>query len=184
MYFDIIIAGFGGQGVLFIGNLLAYAAMSEGHKCTYMPVYGVEMRGGTANCTVVVSDEEIGSPIIQHPICSIVMNKPSLVKFGPRVKKNGLLLVNASLIEPEDVKIKGPDIIMVPAMELAKDAGNDRLANMVMLGVLAGKTGVTSVPTLTKAMEETLPERSHKMIPGNARAMTAGHEFVNSLKKR
>jgi 2-oxoglutarate ferredoxin oxidoreductase subunit gamma len=178
LYFDTIIAGFGGQGVMFIGNLLAYGAMSEGHKVTYMPVYGVEMRGGTANCTVVVSDDEIGSPIIHHPICSIVMNKPSLLKFGPRTRKDGLLIVNASLIEDADVKVKGPDIMMVPAIELAREAGNDRLANMVILGALAGKNSVVSVGSLVKAMEETLPERAHGMIPVNTQALEAGAAFA------
>ncbi|MEW6265752.1 MAG: 2-oxoacid:acceptor oxidoreductase family protein [Thermodesulfobacteriota bacterium] len=182
MYFDLIIAGFGGQGVLFIGNLLAYAAMSEGHKCTYMPVYGVEMRGGTANCTVVVSDEEIGSPIIHYPVCAIVMNKPSLVKFGPRVKKDGLLLVNASLIKPREVKVKGPEVLMVPAIELAREAGNDRLANMVILGAMTGRTDATTIESLTRAMEETLPERSHNMIPVNTRAMEKGFEFARNGK--
>ncbi len=180
MYFDIIIAGFGGQGVLFIGNLLAQAAMTEGHKVTYMPVYGVEMRGGTANCTVVVSDENIGSPIIQHPVCSIVMNKPSLLKFGPRVKKDGLLMVNASLIKPKEVKVKGPETLMVPTIELAKEAGNDRLGNMAILGVLAEKTGVASIKSLTQAMKDTLPKRSHKMIPGNTRALKKGAEFARN----
>ncbi|MBW2168309.1 MAG: 2-oxoacid:acceptor oxidoreductase family protein, partial [Deltaproteobacteria bacterium] len=87
MYFDCIIAGFGGQGVMLMGNILTYAAMAENKKATYMPVYGVEMRGGTANCTVVISDREIGSPIIQRPLSAIVMNRPSLEKFGPRVRK-------------------------------------------------------------------------------------------------
>ena len=178
MYFDLIIAGFGGQGVMFIGNLLALAAMSEGHKCTYMPVYGVEMRGGTANCTVVVSDSEIGSPIIHYPWASIVMNKPSLLKFGPRVRKEGVLLVNASLIPEKDVKVKGPEILMVPTIELAREAGNDRLANMVILGALAGKTGVVSVNSLVKAMKDTLPERAQKMLPINTKALEIGAEFA------
>ena len=163
---------------MFIGNLLAYAAMAEGHKVTYMPVYGVEMRGGTANCTVVVSDGDIGSPIIQYPLSAIVMNKPSLVKFGPRVNKDGLLLVNASLIEERDVTVEGPNILMVPTIELAKEAGNDRLANMVILGALAGKTGITPIEALAKALEETLPARAHGMIPVNTKAMELGAEFA------
>ena len=167
-------AGFGGQGVMFIGNLLAYAGMAEDHKVTYMPVYGVEMRGGTANCTVVVSDDDIGSPIIHSPRCAVVMNKPSLDKFGPRVQKDGLLVVNASLIKDSEVKVKGPDVMMVPATELAAEAGNDRLANMVILGALAGKTGLVSLKSLNQAMKDTLPERSHKMIPANSRGHGEG----------
>lgn len=165
---------------MFIGNLLAQAAMDDGHKCTYMPVYGVEMRGGTANCTVVVSDEEIGSPIIQHPGSCIVMNKPSLTKFGPRVKKDGLLLVNESLIKASEVKIKGPKVLMVPAMELAREAGNDRLSNMVILGSLVAGSGVTSVESLVRAMEETLPERALKMLPVNTAAVEKGAEFAKN----
>ena len=180
MYFDIIISGFGGQGVMFMGNLLAYAAMTDGHKCTYMPVYGVEMRGGTANCTVVISDDDIGSPVIQHPLGAIVMNKPSVLKFGSRVKKNGILLVNSSLVEARDVKVKGPEILMVPALDLAKEAGNPGLANMAMLGVLAEKTGVVSMESVITSMEKSLPERAHKMIPINTKALQKGAEFVKN----
>ncbi|MFH1136522.1 MAG: 2-oxoacid:acceptor oxidoreductase family protein [Pseudomonadota bacterium] len=183
MYFDVIIAGFGGQGVMFIGNLLAYAAMLENHKVTYMPVYGVEMRGGTANCTVVASDEEIGSPIVQHPACAMVLNKPSLVKFGPRVKKDGLLLVNASLIEAGDVDVAGPEVLMVPAIELAREVGNDRLANMVMLGVMAEKTGVVSIKSLEKALALSLPPSAQKMLPANTQAMEKGAEFARTGKQ-
>ncbi len=182
MYFDVIISGFGGQGVLFIGNLLAYAAIIEGHKVTYMPVYGVEMRGGTANCTVVISDDDIGSPIINSPNCSVVMNKPSLVKFGPLTRKDGLVIVNSSLIEAADVKLNGPEVFLLPTIELAKEAGNDRLANMVVLGALAEKTGVVTLDSISQAMKETLPERSHKMIPVNIRALERGAEFVRNGK--
>jgi 2-oxoglutarate ferredoxin oxidoreductase subunit gamma len=143
-----------------------------------MPVYGVEMRGGTANCTVVVSDGDIGSPIIQRPVSSIVMNKPSLEKFGPRVKKDGFLFVNSSLIEADEVNIEGPEILMVPTIELAKEAGNDRLANMVVLGALAQKSGVTGIDSLVRAMEDTLPERARKMIPVNTAALEKGAAFI------
>ena len=124
MYFDSIIAGFGGQGVMLMGNILAYAAMAEKKRVTYMPVYGVEMRGGTANCTVVISDREIGSPIVHSPVSAVVMNLPSLEKFGPRVKKGGLLVVNASLIPEKEVKAKGLQVLMVPSRELALEVGN------------------------------------------------------------
>src|SRR4030067_1844668 len=98
-YYDVIIAGFGGQGIMMIGNLLAYAAMKEGYHVTYLPVYGVEMRGGTANCTVVISSNQIGSPVVGRPHASIVMNLPSLVKYEPLVLPQGLLLINSSLID-------------------------------------------------------------------------------------
>ncbi len=104
MYSDLICAGFGGQGVLVIGNLVAEAALQEGKNVTFFPSYGVEMRGGTANCTVVISDEPIGSPIIGRPLSCIVMNLPSLVKFAPLIKPGGLLLINSSLVDPKEVK--------------------------------------------------------------------------------
>ena len=121
MYFDSIIAGFGGQGVMLMGNILAYAAMAEKKQVTYMPVYGVEMRGGTANCTVVISDREIGSPIIQSPVSAIVMNLPSLEKFGPMVKKGGLLVVNATLIAEAEVNKIPEDKVRVIWEKMRKD---------------------------------------------------------------
>jgi len=162
---------------MFIGNLLAHAAMLEDRKVTYMPVYGVEMRGGTANCTIVVSDEDIGSPNITNPIVSIVMNKPSLVKFGPRVKEDGLLLVNSSLIKPDEVEVKGPEIMMVPSIELAAEAGNDRLANMIFLGVLLGKTEVVSLETLKQALIETSGSTNEELLAINTRAIERGAAF-------
>ncbi|MFO7783241.1 MAG: 2-oxoacid:acceptor oxidoreductase family protein [Thermodesulfobacteriota bacterium] len=180
MYFDSIIAGFGGQGVLLMGNLLAYAAMEEKKNVTYMPVYGVEMRGGTANCTVVVSDREIGSPIIQTPVSAVVMNLPSLVKFGPRVKKNGLLLVNTSLIPEKEIHVRGVDCLRVPGLELAMEAGNERLANMVILGALVERSRVLSRKALKKALYQALDVRYHNMIPANEKAMDMGAEFVRN----
>jgi 2-oxoglutarate ferredoxin oxidoreductase subunit gamma len=182
MYFDVIFAGFGGQGVMFIGNLLAEAAMADGRQVTYMPVYGVEMRGGTANCTVVVSDRPIGSPIIHQPLSVVAMNLPSLAKFGPQASRQGLILVNASLISPADVaevKISAKDVIMIPAIELAGQAGNDRLANMVMLGSLAARSKVLTVDRLLATLEENLEERYRSLLPVNEAALRAGADFIN-----
>jgi len=178
MYFDSIIAGFGGQGVLLMGNLLAYASMEEKKNVTYMPVYGVEMRGGTANCTVVVSDREIGSPIIHHPVSAVAMNLPSLVKFGPRVKKGGLLVVNTSLIPENEIRFGGVECLRVPSRELALEAGNERLANMVILGALVEKSGVLGLKSLKKALYPALDVRYHRMIPANQDAMDRGAAFV------
>ncbi|MBW2086512.1 MAG: 2-oxoacid:acceptor oxidoreductase family protein [Deltaproteobacteria bacterium] len=177
MYFDLIIAGFGGQGVMFIGNLLAQAAMLEGRKVTYLPVYGVEMRGGTANCTVVISDQDIGSPSITNPKGCVVMNKPSLVKFGPRVKNDGLLLVNSSLIRPEEVEVQGPEVIMVPSTELAAEVGNDRLANMIFLGVLIGRTETVAQTSVKQALIETAGSTNHEILALNTRAVERGVAF-------
>jgi len=179
MYFDCIIAGFGGQGVMLMGNILAYAAMGEKKKVTYMPVYGVEMRGGTANCTVVVSDRDIGSPIIQKPLCAIIMNRPSLEKFGPRVKKGGLLTVNASLIPENEAHVKGVETLMIPSRDLALEVGNERLANMVVLGAAVHKSGVVSLKSLGDALYPSLDLRYHKMIEMNIRALERGARFVD-----
>jgi len=180
MYFDCIIAGFGGQGVMLAGNILAYAAIAENKKVTYMPVYGVEMRGGTANCTVVISDREIGSPVIQQPVSSIVMNKPSYDKFASKVKRSGLIIVNENLV-PKDAELS-PNIktLFIPARDLAVEAGGDRLLNMVMLGALAEKTGVVSVDSLKKALNAAIEEKYHKMIPLNSLAIDKGAKFVKT----
>jgi 2-oxoglutarate ferredoxin oxidoreductase subunit gamma len=178
MYFDCIIAGFGGQGVMLMGNILAYAAIAEKKRVTYMPVYGVEMRGGTANCTVVISDREIGSPIIQRPLSAIVMNRPSLEKFGPRVKKGGLLVVNASLIPGDALRFKGIKPLMVPSRDLALDVGSERLANMVVLGAAVQRSGVVKLRSLKKALYPALDLRYHKMIEINILALERGARFV------
>ncbi len=178
MYFDTIIAGFGGQGVMLMGNLLAYAAMGAGRQVTYMPVYGVEMRGGTANCTVVISDRPVGSPIVHEPVSAVVMNNPSAEKFGPMVRKTGLLLVNSSLVEDKYVQARASRILRVPSLELAAEAGNPRLANMVMLGALAQASGVVGVEHVVEALPEALDPRYHKMIPANSAALRRGAQFA------
>jgi len=182
MYFDCIIAGFGGQGVMLLGNILVYAAMAEKKKVTYMPVYGVEMRGGTANCTVVISDNEIGSPIVQSPVSAIAMNLPSLDKFGSRVKKGGLLVANASLIPEKEINVKDVEILMVPARELALEVGNEKLANMIILGAITKKSGVIALRSLKKALYPALDQRYHKMIPINIKALERGAGFAADEK--
>jgi len=178
MYFDTIIAGFGGQGVLFMGNLMAYAAMEAGRQVTFMPVYGVEMRGGTANCTVVISDRQVGSPIVHEPQAAVVMNNPSAEKFGPRVKKNGLLLVNSSLVEERYVQARTKRILRVPSLALAQEIGNPRLANMILLGALVELSGVVSVADMVKVLPSALDPRYHKMIPANQAALERGAGFA------
>jgi len=178
MYFDTIIAGFGGQGVLLMGNLLAAAAMEAGHQVTYMPVYGVEMRGGTANCTVVISDRPVGSPIVHEPISAVLMNLPSAERFGPMVKKKGLVLVNASLVEENHLKTRAEKVIMVPTRELALEVGNPRLANMVILGALVQASRVVDLKGMQKALPHALDPRYHDMIPANLEALRRGAEFI------
>jgi 2-oxoglutarate ferredoxin oxidoreductase subunit gamma len=176
MQTDIIISGFGGQGVLFAGQLLSYAAMDEGKNVTWIPSYGPEMRGGTANCTVVVSDEEIGSPMVRFPDAVIVMNLPSLDKYESQVKPGGLLVINTSII---DRKATRTDIrvVEVPANEIAEEIGDRRLTNMVLLGCLVSNLPILPLAAISKALKEHLPARHHKLIPANMQAIEKGASF-------
>lgn len=159
----IIISGFGGQGVMLIGRLLAYAGMIEGKKVAWMPSYGPEMRGGTANCTVLISTEEIGSPIVTHPKTLIAMNQPSLDKFESNVNENGLIILNDSLIKRE-VKRNGVNVIKIPADDIADKLGNSRAANMVILGAYVKKSRVVKLETIFKALEKALAGRNKKLL--------------------
>ena len=138
---EVIIAGFGGQGLMLMGRLLAYAGMLEGRKVAWMPSYGPEMRGGTANCTVIISSEEIASPIVTNPKTVIAMNKPSLDKFESLIQKDGLIVLNNSLIDQE-VKRDDIKVLKIPANDIANKLGNLRVANMVTLGAYVKKSGV------------------------------------------
>jgi len=175
-YIDVIMAGFGGQGVLLIGNLLAYAGMREKLNVTYIPVYGVEMRGGTANCTVVLSEEEIGSPIINTPKSLIVMNRPSLDKFQPKLADGGIQLVNSSLVDPELVE-KGGRIrtVLVPANELADQVGNARAVNTIMLGAYVAATGMVKLETVEGCLSAVMPA---KIVELNVKALRLGAEYA------
>jgi len=177
-YYKIIIAGFGGQGVMIIGNLLAYAAMKEGRNVTYLPVYGVEMRGGTANCTVVISSQEIGSPVVGNPQLAIVMNLPSLIKYEPRVLPNGLLVFNSSLIDPKNTFRKDIKHLPIPANDIAIEHGNPKLANMVILGAFIQKTKLVEMHSLFNSLEKVLDERYHPLIPSNIKAIQVGAEYI------
>jgi 2-oxoglutarate ferredoxin oxidoreductase subunit gamma len=180
-YYDVIVAGFGGQGVLVIGNLLAHAAMIEGKHVTYLPVYGVEMRGGTANCTVVISSHLIGSPVVGRPHAAIVMNFPSLIKYEPLVLPDGLLFINSSLIEPKEAYRKDIEISSIPVNKIAIDNGNPKLANMVALGAFNQKTKLVQMSSLFESLEKVLDERYHHLIPSNIKAIEIGAKFVQSL---
>ncbi|NCO23642.1 MAG: 2-oxoacid:ferredoxin oxidoreductase subunit gamma [Candidatus Infernicultor aquiphilus] len=173
---EVIIAGFGGQGVMLMGRLLAYAGMLEGKNVAWMPSYGPEMRGGTANCTVIISSEEIASPVVPYPKSIIVMNKPSLDKFEATVQKDGLIILNESLI---DQKVNRDDvaIVRVPANDIANQLGNLRVANMVALGAYIKKSGVVKLKTIFKALEKTLAGRNQKLIDLNKKALKQGEEL-------
>ncbi|MGE4297447.1 MAG: 2-oxoacid:acceptor oxidoreductase family protein [Desulfovibrionaceae bacterium] len=174
LYQDAIIAGFGGQGVMLIGNLLAYAGMNAGLNVTYIPVYGPEMRGGTANCTVVISEDEIGSPIIHTPKSLIIMNRPSLDKFQSRLEDGGVLVINSSLVDPALADAARVRCIAVPANEIADGLGNSRMANMVALGAYVQATGVLPLDIVKKSLEKVISAHYKHLIPKNAEAIQAG----------
>jgi 2-oxoacid:acceptor oxidoreductase, gamma subunit, pyruvate/2-ketoisovalerate family len=171
----IIIAGFGGQGVLSLGQFIAYASLYENKAVTWLPSYGPEMRGGTANCSVVVDDNEVASPIIATPDCLIAMNKPSLDKFVNTVRKGGLIIVNSSLIadkvERDDVKV-----IYVDANKLAHESGNDKTANIVVLGVYIKQSGLYSRDVMLKTIEKVFAAKP-KVIPANHKAFDIGYNL-------
>lgn len=169
---EIIIAGFGGQGVLLIGKMLAYAGMMEGKEVSWLPSYGPEMRGGTANCTVVISDKPVGSPVVKSPDILIVLNRPSLDKFEPFVKKDGLLIINSSLIDRKSER-KDLDVLYVPANDVAMKCGSPKAANMVALGALIGKTELLKVESLEETIKETFSEKE-KIVTLNLKALQEG----------
>jgi 2-oxoglutarate ferredoxin oxidoreductase subunit gamma len=177
MQTEIIISGFGGQGVLFAGQILAFAGMDSGKEVTWMPSYGPEMRGGTANCTIIIADEEIGSPLVRHPKAVVVMNLPSLDKYETTLPEGGVLIINGSLVNRETTRT---DIIhvTVPANEIAEKIGNKRLTNMVLLGALLEKLPVLPISAINEALNIHLPERHRKFLPANLEALKLGAAFA------
>lgn len=178
MQTEIIVAGFGGQGVLFAGQLLTYAAMDAGKEVTWIPSYGPEMRGGTANCTVVISDEEIGSPQVRNPQAVIALNLPSLDKYEPLVRAGGVLVVNSSIVN-RPVERKDILSIALPGNEIAEEIGDKRMTNVVLLGALLANLPVLPFEAVEKALQMHLPERHKKLLPLNFQALRRGAEFKN-----
>ncbi|MBM7622785.1 2-oxoacid:acceptor oxidoreductase family protein [Sporohalobacter salinus] len=174
---EMILAGFGGQGVMLMGKLLCHAGMKENKEVSWMPSYGPEMRGGTANCTVIISEEMIASPVVSEPSTVIVMNRPSLDKFEPQIKEGGNLFVNTSLIdkEPERDDI---NIIEVPANEIADELGNNKIANMAMLGAVIEELGLVDLTSIVNALEDKLSKRNRDLLPLNKKALDKGKELV------
>ena len=177
MQTEVVIAGFGGQGVLFAGQLLAYAGMDAGLDVTWIPSYGPEMRGGTANCTVIISSEEIGSPQVRNPSAVIAMNRPSLDKYEPIVKEGGVLVVNGSLVDRQ-VERKDLRVVMVPASEEAEMLGDRRLTNMVLLGALLANLDVLKLDELEQAIKAHTSARHQKLVPLNIQAVRQGARFI------
>ena len=174
---EIIISGFGGQGALFAGQLIAYAGLAEGRHVTWIPSYGPEMRGGTANCTVIISDEEIGSPLVRRPTAAIVLNPPSFERYEPLVKEDGVLLVNASLVS---APARRADIrrFDIKANEEAAELGTPQMANMILVGALVAATGVLKMETLDQVLEERVSTRHRDKLQANKEALRRGAAFV------
>ena len=172
MQSEVMFAGFGGQGILLIGKILAQTAMEEGFEVSWVPSYGPEMRGGTAYCTVVISDRPIGSPIIRNPQHLIAMNRPSLEKFAPVVKHNGIILINSSLItigaERDDV-----DELKVSAVEIAQGLGSVRAANIVALSAFVARSKIVKFDILRKMVKQEFSKKE-KLIPLNMNALNEG----------
>lgn len=177
MQTEIIIAGFGGQGVLFAGQVLAYAAMDTGKEVTWIPSYGPEMRGGTANCTVIVADEEIGSPLVRNPRGVIALNLPSLDKYEPLLTPGGTLIINASLVNRQATR-SDVRALLVPANEMAESLGNRRMTNIVLVGALLELLPILTIEAVEKSLEEHLPARHKQLLPLNIRALKAGADFA------
>lgn len=175
--FSIILAGFGGQGILSAGKMAAEAALIEGHEVSWFPSYGPEMRGGTANCSVVISDEVIGSPVINSADVLIALNQPSLEKFEGIVKPGGIIIIDSSLIKTSP---KREDIRFIPiaSSEIANELGNMAYATIVLLGCLSSASGCFKRDSFEASLFDVLPERRHYMIPANLDAFDRGAAFA------
>jgi len=176
---DVIIAGFGGQGVLLIGKMLAYAGMRGGKEVSWLPSYGPEMRGGTCNCTVVIADRTVGSPVVQHPRSALLLNLPSLDKFEPLMKPGGLVVINTSLIN-RDPRRDDLRVVKVPANEIAVELGNPRGANMVALGAYVGATGAVGLDVVEEIVRETFAAKAN-VVESNLAALRRGFELGRSV---
>lgn len=174
MRHDVFIAGYGGQGVLLAGNLLSYAAIHENLNVSFFPAYGVEKRGGSAMCTVIISDGDTGSPVVGNPSISVLLNQLSFDKYAAKIKNSGMCVVNSSLVHTDNVELPNIHVIRVPMNQIAIDLGDVRMVNMVACGAYAALTGVLPLQALHEALKKALPERNHKLIPANINAINAG----------
>lgn len=179
----VALAGFGGQGILFAGQLLCYAGMAAGWEVTWMPAYGPEMRGGSANCTVVLSDEPIGSPLIRNPMVAVVMSPEAKTKYEPLVQPGGLLVVNTSLVQEPPVRAD-LQVLPVPANEIATELGSVRMANVVMLGALLGLRPIVDLDTVEQVLARQLQGAKSALIAPNQRALRAGAAHVQNAPRQ
>lgn len=173
MEYSIVFSGFGGQGALFAGQVLAYASMDAEKAVTWIPSYGPEMRGGTAHCVVVVGDEEVGAPLVRNPDAVIALNLPSVDKYEPLVKPGGLLIYNSSLVS-RAITRTDITVIAVPANDIASELDNVKQANMVMLGALLEASGLLPLEVIDRTLEAHLPERNRRFLASNKEALRRG----------
>lgn len=177
MHESVIMSGYGGQGILLMGQLLGYAGMQEGLKVTWMPSYGPEMRGGTANCTVILSSERIGSPVTRHPLSLICLNKPSLDRFESALEPGGLLIINSSLVDKDHFR-SDIQVIKVPANKIAEEMGNLQVTNMAALGAYVMARKIVPLSALILALRKIIPVHRQELLPINEEALRRGAEFV------
>lgn len=172
-----VFSGFGGQGALFAGQVLTYAAMDAGHSVTWIPSYGPEMRGGVARCTVIISDDEIGSPIVRSPDVAVVFNNPSMEKFQAELKADGLLIVNSSMVnfpvERDDITV-----VQVPGNKIALEMGDVRMTNMALLGAMLAMKPVVGLAEAGQALRDHLPERKQHLVEPNVEVLQRGYRFA------
>ncbi len=179
MHQEIIFSGFGGQGALFVGQLITYAGMHAGWEVTWIPSYGPEMRGGTAHCTVILSDQPIGSPLIRNPTIAVALNPESMTKYEPLVKPGGLLVVNSTLVRRSATR-DDITVVSVPANDLASELGNVKMANVVLLGAMLAHEPIVSLEAVDKVLDEHLEGTKRRFIEPNKRALRQGAAYVRA----
>ena len=177
---SIVIAGFGGQGVLFAGKLLAYAGMEHGHHVTWIPSYGPEMRGGTANCTVIISDNPIGAPIVSRPDIAVVLNQPSFEKYESAVKPGGLLVINSAIIHVQTTRTD-IDIVYVPANSIAAELGSSKMLNMAAVGALLAQRPILPLSVVADVLTEHLPKEKEHLIESNLKVLQRGYDIAAAV---
>ncbi|MGI6642727.1 MAG: 2-oxoacid:acceptor oxidoreductase family protein [Bacillota bacterium] len=181
MTHEVIMAGFGGQGIMLIGTVLTYAGKEEGMSVSWLPSYGPEMRGGTANCAVCVSREPIASPVVVEPTSAIVMNEPSFSKFYGNIVPGGTIIINSSLVYSEDTR-EDVKAYRIPANDEAANLGSSRVANMVCLGALLGAVGIVRIDTVLNVLHKVISPRYHDLIPLNEKALKRGFELARAAE--
>lgn len=177
MIIKTIFSGFGGQGVLMMGYSLAHSAMNKGYHVTYLPAYGAEVRGGTANCTVAVADEEIASPVASEPDYLVAMNTPSLFTFQNKITSGGTIFLNSSIVKDRPNRTD-VEVCAVPCVDIAQDLGNSRVANIIMMGTFIKKTGIVTADIYLKTLETILGSKNKSVAELNRQAFASGLDYL------